>query len=100
MTDADKPHWIDRGEPKCSACGIAWKDHIGCEGLCRRVNKLEAELTRAAEALQSVLTIGEVKALGLLEVADGCRRVADEIERLRSENDQLRRREGAVTDDF
>lgn len=42
-----------------------------------RIATLEAELEAAAKILQAALPIGQVKAIGLLEVAEGVRMLAE-----------------------
>lgn len=48
----------------------------------QRVAELEAELQAAADVLQKALPIGQVKAIGLLEVAAGVRELAETLARI------------------
>ena len=54
-----------------------------------KVTALEAELERAAAVLQKSLPIGEVKAIGLREVAARCEWLAAEVARLQAVIDGL-----------
>lgn len=53
-------------------------------------DKYEAELERAAAILQSELLVGQVKAIGLLEVAAGVQQLADANELLRLKLEEYR----------
>ena len=63
-------------EPKCESCGTPWTEHLGIMGTCQRLRECEAELSAAAAILQEALPIGQVKHIGLLEVAAGVRELA------------------------
>jgi hypothetical protein len=47
-------------------------------------DKYERELEAASRLLQKALPIGQVKAIGLLEVAAGCKELIDELNELRT----------------
>ncbi len=51
------------------------------DGLKAENERLQAELSRAAEILQSTLGIGAVKAIGLLEVAAGVEQLKSLIDK-------------------
>lgn len=50
--------------------------------------------------LQSALPIGEVKAIGLREVAAGCRLLVNEVGRLRVDNEKLAKQVGEWIEHF
>jgi len=87
-------------EPKCPACGVAWRDHLGPTAMCQQVSRL-----RRGEALDFI----EIKRLGaksngraatirrLLEDND---RVNVLIDRLKAELDRYRAQERRILADL
>lgn len=55
--------------------------HAYCVETITRLERYEKECAKAALTLQSVLPIGQVKAIGLLEVAAGVKVLADDLKR-------------------
>jgi len=71
-----------RDEPKCKACGVADRDHLGIEGTCRqlqealgRAEHAEAYL-RTAEKICERLEAEREKMLGVIEMLGGERFVS------------------------
>lgn len=56
--------------------------------LLDRVATLEAELANAADTLQRMHPIGEVKHIGLLEVAEATRQIEAELAAVRAEREE------------
>lgn len=46
MTDHERLTEPDANPPACRVCGVPWRDHLGCEGLCRKLQDAAEELVQ------------------------------------------------------
>lgn len=76
-------------EPACKCCGVAWREHLGAEGLCRVVQELraenerlrlyEAELAECEKIAQQKHHMASVMGIGLLNTAQAIREICEQL---------------------
>ena len=67
MTDPAELSEPDDNPPRCKSCGVPWRDHLGCEGLCAKSLEQQAKIDHLRAMVADAILCGMV-----IESCDRC----------------------------